>query len=293
MRIPNPVDVFYYYKPIKYEQLSIKEQQEIFGQLIAEGKPFFAGRLGMTETRMMRDLVFDYKSKYQDSLNQLCKWSGFFPNDVSLLGRYKEIEIEALGNVDFLLRLRGRGENYLVDKYCRKDVKFANALGGWGVDYPWTKALKGKKVLVIHPFAETIEKQYEKREKLFPSNPDILPEFELHTIKAVQTIAGEADPRFKDWYEAFEWMKAEIDKVDFDIALLGCGAYGFPLASYCKNIGKQAVHIGGDLQMLFGILGSRWESFDITKKMVNDYWVRPSREETPVKASVVEDSCYW
>ena len=293
MNIPNPIDLFYYYKPIKYNQLSIEEQQKIFGQLIEEGKPFFAGRLGMTETRMMRDLVFNYKSKYQDSLDQLCKWSGFFPNDVSIIDKYKEIEIEALQNVDFLLRLRGKGENYLVDKYCRKDVRFANALGGWGVDYPWTVALKGKKVLVIHPFAKTIEKQYAKREFLFPSNPDILPEFELKTIKAVQTIAGQPDARFASWYEAFDWMKSEIDKTDFDIALLGCGAYGFPLASYCKNIGKQAVHIGGDLQMLFGILGSRWEAYDITRKLVNDYWVRPSKEETPKKANVVEDSCYW
>lgn len=192
-----------------------------------------------------------------------------------------------------MLRLNGKGENYLVDKYCRKDVRFANALGGWGVDYPWTRALKGKKVLVIHPFAQTIEKQYAKREYLFPSNPDILPEFELHTIKAVQTIAGRSDERFATWFDALDWMKSEVDKVDFDVALIGCGAYGFPLASYCKNIGKIAVHIGGDLQMLFGILGARWEKYEITKRLVNEYWVRPSENETPKSANVVEDGCYW
>lgn len=289
----NPVDIYYCLKPIKYDQISLEEQQKVFAKLIDEGTPFFAGRLGMTETRMMRDLVFKYKESYDASLEQLCRWSGFFPHDVSLLDKYKEIEIEALKNVDFLLRLRGRGENYLVKKYCRKDVVFANALGGYGNEYPWTYALKGKKVLVIHPFADTIRQQYGKREFLFPHDPDILPEFELHTIKAVQTIAGQPDERFSTWFDALSYMKDEIQKVDFDIALIACGAYGFPLGSYCKNLGKAAVHVGGDLQMLFGIMGSRWENLDVPKRLVNEYWVRPSDEETPKNANVVEGACYW
>lgn len=48
-------------------------------------------------------------------------------------------------------------------------------------------------------------------------------------------------------------MKDEIDKRDYDIALIGCGAYGFPLAAHIKRSGKKAVHLGGALQLLFGI----------------------------------------
>ena len=73
---------------------------------------------------------------------------------------------------------------------------------------PWTAALKGKKVLVVHPFSESIKKQYENNrlhifERQFEAD-DMLPEFELHTIKAVQTLAGEGDNRFKTWFEALE-----------------------------------------------------------------------------------------
>lgn len=50
-----------------------------------------------------------------------------------------------------------------------------------------------------------------------------------------------------------------MDAVDYDIVLLGCGAYGFPLAAYAKRRGKQAIHMGGSLQLLFGIKGKRWE----------------------------------
>ena len=38
-------------------------------------------------------------------------------------------------------------------------------------------------------------------------------------------------------------MKSEIDKKDFDIALLGCGAYGVPLAAHIKQNGKEAVYV--------------------------------------------------
>ena len=53
-------------------------------------------------------------------------------------------------------------------------------------------------------------------------------------------------------------MKSEIDKCDYDVCLIGCGAYGFPLAAHVKHKGKQAIHLGGTLQLLFGIKGNRW-----------------------------------
>lgn len=99
---------------------------------------------------------------------------------------------------------------------------------------PWTKALANQKVLVIHPFAETILNQYKKRELLF-TNPDILPLFkELHIIKAVQSLGGD-DKRFNNWFDALEWMKYKMNQIDYDICLIGCGAYGFPLAAHAKN----------------------------------------------------------
>jgi hypothetical protein len=105
---------------------------------------------------------------------------------------------------------------------------------------PWTKALEGKKVLVVHPFATTIEKQYIKRELLFKDN--LLPEFELQTIKAVQSIAG-SPTQFTDWFVALDYIKTEIDKHDYDICLIGCGAYGFPLAAHVKRTGKKALYV--------------------------------------------------
>jgi hypothetical protein len=54
---------------------------------------------------------------------------------------------------------------------------------------PRTEALEGKVVLVVHPYEESVHKQYSNRRLLF-SNASVLPEFELVIIKAVQSIAN-------------------------------------------------------------------------------------------------------
>ena len=161
-------------------------------------------------------------------------------------------------------------------------------------EIPWSRALAGKKVLVVHPFARTIENQYKKRTTLF--SKDVLPSFELKTVQAVQSIAGEKT-KFDNWFEALEWMKAEIDKQDYEICLIGCGAYGFPLAAHVKRMGKKAIHLGGSLQLLFGIKGKRWDGQynDIYNysQFYNEHWVRPSEMEKPLGAEKVETACYW
>ena len=94
-------------------------------------------------------------------------------------------------------------------------------------------------------------------------------------------------------------MEDQIDKIDYDVCLIGCGAYGFLLAAHCKMKGKKAVHLGGALQLLFGIKGKRWEdpNYGFAGKnylsFMNEYWVRPSKEETPTLSNSVEGSCYW
>ena len=169
--------------------------------------------------------------------------------------------------------------------------------------HPWSRVLKGKKVLVIHPFAETIQHQYEQKRTLLFKNPDVLPEFQLETIKAVQSLGGQSP--FNTWFDALEYMKDEIDKRDYDIALIGCGAYGFPLAAHVKRTGKKAVHLGGALQLLFGIKGKRWINPYYGKvflpflkenyynNLMNEFWVYPSESERPSNAANVEGACYW
>lgn len=266
--------------------------------MILSGNPFLAGRFGATELFCVRTFDFEVESKYDKVLSQMENWSGFFPSKKELGDKFKNLMLDLIPEANVMGIWMLPFEEYYLNSYGNKQLKttYLLDLEPWSSpEKPWSAALKGKKVLVIHPFKETIERQYKRREEIFPGT-DILPKFELITLKAVQTVAGEEDNRFSTWFDALEWMYQEAMKIDFDVAIIGCGAYGFPLAAKLKQAGKQAIHLAGATQLLFGIKGKRWEentAFAYVQKFFNDAWVYPSDEDKPKAANKVEGGCYW
>lgn len=278
--------------------MSAARVNELICQKIMENpaEGFCLARFGAVELRGFTkfDPNMGCFRKTEDVLGRLCNNAGFFPATEEAGRRFAEEMREACGQVDLLCVWHSAMEDYVMKLYGR-DVVYGAPIGiePYYFSNPWTRVLKGKKVLVINPFADSIQKQYQNnREKLF-QNPDVLPEFELHTLKAVQTIAGNRDPRFNDWFEALDYMENEAMKIDFDVAIVGCGAYGFPLCARLKKHGRIAIHMGGATQMLFGVKGSRWENNPAFKNIINAYFVRPSAQEVPENARKVEDACYW
>ena len=185
-------------------------------------------------------------------------------------------------------------EDFVYKKFGKKDGKciYLSALEPFWFNDPWSKELEGKKVLVVHPFAETIKKQYSQNRGVLYKNTNILPAFDLITIQAVQSIGG-AKTGFETWFEALDYMYDEVAKCDFDIAIIGCGAYGFPLASKIKDLGKKAIHMGGVTQFYFGICGTRWDKRPKYAALYNEYWCRPSINEIPQNSKEIENGCYW
>lgn len=288
----NLMSIYYYFELKKIDILDENAMEQAFGERIELNIPTMIGRMGYTESSTIIAEFLRSKRKKEKMCEQLCRWSGFFPNEVSLLPDFSREYLNALSDIDYIHLQNIKSDKYLIKKYCKKSIKYIENPGLWAADNPWSKHLKNKKVLVIHPFEESIRKQYEIREKLFP-NPDMLPDFQLKTIKAVQTIAGNKDERFQDWFEALDWMKQQMDMCDYDVALIGCGAYGFPLAAHAKKTGKIGIHMGGDLQMLFGIWGSRWNTNKKALQLRNEYWTKPLESEIPTEYQKVEGGCYW
>lgn len=275
---------------------------------MAAAKPSMICRIGASELNCMAatsteltlgnafklaagdDLVRDI-GMHQGLIRGLCALSGFFPASVPLGRRFVEMMCEDLKDVDVL------------GTWCKQEVVFRDLLAParkvrfrdlepYMHDKPWSRVLAGQRVLVVHPFAETIASQFKRRAKLF-SNPDVLPEFELHTIKAVQSIAN-TKTEFETWFDALDHMKAQMTATDFDVAVIGCGAYGLPLAAHAKRLGKKGVHLGGQTQLLFGIKGKRWETdHDEIARHFNEHWVYPAEEDRPKDFRVVEGGAYW
>jgi len=216
--------------------------------------------------------------------------AGIFPRSQNILTKFSELMLQDMKEVDVLGSWL-KQENYFTSELSNAIKVRLPDIEPYYHQYPWSACLQGKDVLVVHPFTDTIKEQYKKRAKLF-DNKLILPEFNLKTIKAVQSIAGEKTS-FTDWFEALDHMKNLIDQTDFDIAIIGCGAYGFPLAAHVKRMQKTSIHMGGATQLLFGIKGNRWNNHDFISQLFNEHWISPSTEETPKGHKNVEDSCYW
>lgn len=282
---------------------------ELIYNLLASGKPCMIARYGAFELASVVNCLGVKNAqhsclKYISGKSPQWWWNkrlmgfmqsnaGFFPSTEENLMRFGEMMIEDSKQLDILGSWLPE-EDFIKENFNLNYQRvFLRNLEPFWCSQPWTRYLEGKRVVVVHPFAETIMLQYENnRDKIF-KNPNVLPQFKsLRVVKAVQSLGGDNNG-FKDWFEALQYMKHEIDKEDYDVCLIGCGAYGFPLAAHVKRLGKQAVHLGGSLQILFGIRGKRWEEMLEYNALMNGAWIRPLSKESPSCKNKVENGCYW
>ena len=220
-----------------YDQAS-----DIIYEKIVSGEPFLAARFGDAELRTLVYTIecnLGLRSSFPDYIKlAMHRNAGFFPADDINLAKFGDLVWDAAKEVDVF----GVWYNLLEDYVIYNQNKDASLVELEGLEpyrsvNPWSRALKGKKVLVVHPFEESIKYQYHKRDKLFKDS-NVLPEFELITYKAIQTNAG-ASCEYKTWFDALEKMYSDIKVLDFDVAIVGCGAYGLPLSAMIKKLNKQ------------------------------------------------------
>ncbi len=265
-------------------------------QLIAKAihlqQPFLAGRLGYTEARCL-DETSDYGAPSAYAMNTIWKESGVFPPAPDQFKRFADSYLRALGQVDLLGLLATQQEKRLVKKHS--SVRMTCSLDSFDSylhPFPWSKALKGRRVLVVHPFVESVVEQYQTRENLF-LNPDVLPDFTLDTLKPPQTLLRHTDG-LASWSEGLEKLCEKISRREFDVAILGCGAYGLPTGAFIKTeLAKVAIYMGGATQILFGIQGKRWMERPQFRSLMTPAWRPPLESERPEGWEQFEGGCYW
>lgn len=286
-----------------------KEANEAIKKILADSVPRFLARFGATEMEaIIRGLdraapgnrflrICAGKSGpfwWDNSIRASMSWnSGFFTVTDEALDRFAKMACEDSREIDLLLSWIP-GEKRLK-RLCfptAKSIPLGNAVPFWH-DEPWTKSLEGKKVLAVHNAAKTIAMQYPKRKRLF-ANPGMLPDFDLKVYKCVMSACG-AKPPFKTWFDALERMKEDISKIDFDVALIAGGAYGMCIGAFVKrDLGRTALHLGGMMQLLFGIKGRRWDSDPrYSGGLYNEHWTRVLDEERPENFNTLEGGYYW
>ncbi len=276
------------------EVLDLSCSKEALIQAIQSGQSFAFVKIGEAELACLDGamrLKEGISKTFNDKVRTVMKeTAGFYPTTDRHLLEYADMYLNKLPSASGVGVLGLKRENYFVSEYAKEslllDGNVLNPLIGG-----WSHALAGKKVLVVHPFIDDIEFQYRRREKIFEKSPQILPEFDLKLLASPITMGEVVDERFPSFMRALEEIEGRIAQIDFDVALIGCGAYGSLLSLYCKSVGKSAIQTGGSTQLLFGILGSRWEKTKYVEDLMNEYWIRPAVK--PQGYMKVAGGAYW
>ena len=87
-------------------------------------------------------------------------------------------------------------------------------------------------------------------------------------------------------------MDKEINS-QFDIALLGYGAYDMQLGVAIKRDGRQGDPSQWITSTVFWIRSHPWDDMSNLQHLFNDAWVRASAAETPQCAIPVDTVSYW
>ena len=153
----------------------------------------------------------------------------------------------------------------------------------------WLSSLKGKRVLVVSPFDGTVQKQIPRLAEIWPQST-WMTGTDFCSVPFPYLI-DEGCP--ETWWEVYDRIGKIVSAGNYDVALFGCGGLGLPFAHLAKKAGRVGIHLGGHLQLIFGIYGKRHLEQDWHRQHINDAWVRPDAGEVAKTASRVEGGCYW
>jgi len=278
--------------------LSPQEGNDEIGRLLASGEPGALGKMGASELGGLR-----HYERCKDANGNCTRWgmhhtrlntnAGVYPADPVIFARFCREFAKSLGSLNLMAVWFQFGEYRLRTKFSPSATLVRlTAMEPYYHERPWSAHLAGKKVLVISPFSSTIAKQYANRAEVWKKRPEVMPDFELDTLRCPLS-AGLVEPQFSDWFVALDAMQAEMDRRAYDVVIVGAGAWSLPLVAHAKSRGKWGIHLGGPTQILFGVLGGRWDAYPKLQALYNDAWTRPQGEDRPTTFRKVENGCYW
>ena len=287
----------------RIETLSLSESNDYIINLLSLNKKFMITRVGVGNETNLAFFTDTLQSIDTKMLVSLSNNAGIYNITPDNLLKYTELYIKAIKESNALATFNNTmivQQKHFINNY-KLDVLYSRVLEPFYCCLenikPWTQHLQGKKVLIVNPFVKSFKKQLKEGfqifkdpdKKLFMDNQDFV------FYKSYNTAAGNSI--HKDWEETYDIMCKDISKLDFDIALLGCGGYGLPLCNFIyKEMNKSAIYVGGGLQLLFGVMGKRWDDIQMWMDIIKENdskFIRPSINEQLPNKQRIEGGCYW
>lgn len=252
-------------------------------------KPLCAGKIGVTELNI---LAYGYSPHLAHEVEDI---AGLYPYNGNTAKQFSIDMEKALSYVDLIpkwSKILPDFEKKVFETKCPCAYQtHLQHLEPYFFDKPWTKHLQDKRVLVVSPFAESIQRNYKNLDKIW--NNKIVPNFELVTIKHPFQLRLSPSEKFKTSDEVYKHYLLEIMATDFDVGIFGTGYTSLLYAAASKQMGKAGIHLGGATQILFGVKGQRWREIKEFQSFFNEHWTDPLDTEKPEKRNLCEGGCYW
>lgn len=282
----------------------ISISQEIM-QAVNEQKPYCTGKIGSVEASCVVHKLSANNQRNWDTPGHaktlrraLGENAGIFPLHDLVLDRWVQDFVKSVSKLDSILQWCPEyGDQAIIQNF----LPSARVYKDFGELEPffiedkenWFTNLNNKKVLVISPFKDSIEHQIPNLSDIWKKDMSSV-EFSIIKFPYSPFVSGKQED--KSYAHLIQRIQREIKKSTFDIAIVGAGGYSVPIISYVKDMGKVGVHMGGALQLLFGIKGGRWDGnkkFKDSEFYNSEKWIRPLPQDLPQNSVVVEGGCYW
>jgi hypothetical protein len=268
-------------------------------RVIESNQPFFIGRIAGVELQTAYNQLEGNAYEIPSNMLELENNAGIKIATYDSLSVYTEKLLQSYEHCTHIaewsgkvFEITGKGQNLVTKRTPHIPKLDAIALEPYYFQESWMDALKGKRILIVHPFVTTIQQQIENLKEIFP-NRKWFEGCTFSFVKPPLTLAG--NHQDKDWQlhhnQCLETIK---EHNEYDVALVAAGGYGMLVADYIFTEQKKSViYVGGALQLFFGIIGKRWFTNQPIMKLVNDYWIRPAALDKPNDFVKVEKGCYW
>ena len=267
-------------------------REEVIEKISRPNCPVAFGKIGTTELLTME---YHYRRvKMPGGWNRPAKRlyfdSGVFPPSLQEMNQFVSIYREAISQMDGLYLWQPPGfladfERELVQTIHPK----AEGISGREISFSLMLELPPCRWLVVSSFAETMLSQLRKLHLIHPRCAVVREVIETCQFVRAPHFPWHKPSRRTSWSEALNHLKEETLSKEFDLVIVGAGGYSLPLLAAVKSAGRKGIHLGGEIQLLFGIKGRRWDG----KNLYNEHWVRPSPHETPPNFMKKENGCYW
>lgn len=269
---------------------------QIIRNTIKAGTPACIGKLGANECQLVYQTLF-LKKKNLEHWSHMETNAGIYPMDSEEKAfGFASVLVNALQTADVLSPWnhgKFRGEESIYNQFVTQRPHRVKLSSLDPLD-TWEDTLKGKKVAVVTPFRDTVLHQVENNQERGLGIPSFE---ELTVIRSRFPKIMDPENGFDDYKHEQLRIVGDLASCDYDIALIGCGGLGLVLASYSKLHGKIGIHTGGPTQLLFRVLGGRWENHPLYADKINENWIRPFDHERPQNYKVLEKRdgapCYF